>query len=266
MIVPASLFDDLQKIRAQSPLILNLTNFVSMDLVANGLLALGASPVMAHAPEELPEMVQIASAVAINIGTLDAHWIPSFELAAELSCQHDKPTVLDPVGAGASLYRTKTARSLLEKGVRHLRGNASEIAAVFGDIRDTKGTDSLLSSSAIATWASEVAASRDLTLVVSGPVDYVFSGKESGQVENGHPWMTKVTAMGCLSTAVVATFRAVNPSPLKSSLHAMATLGICGELAREISQGPGSFRTAFLDSLSSLSLTEIEKRLLPVSL
>jgi len=257
-----TVISDLNKIKNQSPLIHNITNYVAMNITANALLAIGASPVMAQALEEVEDMVNIASAVVINIGTLSPPWVKAMTLAIKAAAKKNIPVVLDPVGAGATPYRTETARRLLETGpVAIVRGNASEIRALVESGARTKGVDSLEAAEAAIEAARELSIKSGAVVSVSGPVDYVV--KEAGliSVYNGHPLMPRVTGLGCTATALTAAFASVNRNYLEAAAGAMSVMGLAGELAAQDCHGPASFEVAFLDWLFRLSPEEISARL-----
>jgi hydroxyethylthiazole kinase len=253
---------DIQRIRERAPLVHNITNYVVMNTTANALLALGASPVMAHAEEEVAEMSAIAGALVLNIGTLSPAWITAMFRAGETARARGVPIVLDPVGAGATTLRTSTARRLFEElRPAVTRGNASEIRALAIDERGTKGVDSAHGPEAAMGAADELAARYGGVVVVSGAVDVVRSGARTSRVRNGAAIMTRVTGMGCSATALIGAFAAVNPSAHDASANAMATMGIAGEMAAEQARGPGSFLPLFLDALASLDEAGIRERL-----
>ncbi len=262
-----AVWNDIQRIRAEAPLVHNITNYVVMNTTANALLAAGASPVMAHAAEEVEEMVGIARALVINIGTLSAGWIESMLRAGREAVRRKVPIVLDPVGSGATRLRTATVERLIaEAPPAIIRGNASEIRSLVSAEQATKGVDSThrAEESVDAAWA--LARRCRCVVSVSGATD-VIVGSEAGKeivirVRNGHAWMPRVTGMGCTASALTGAFAAVNPSPLRAAAHAMALNGIAGELAGERAQGPGTFQAAFLDALFRLDAGEIERRLL----
>lgn len=262
LITAQSLWNDLQLIRQKSPLVHSITNYVVMNSTANALLALGASPIMAHAAEEMEEMVGISNALVLNIGTLDSVWIQSMHKAAQAALQKKIPIILDPVGSGASKLRTETCREFLKKGYPTIvRGNGSEIQSLINDLAQTKGVDSTLHSDA-ATEAGKVLSKQyHCAVSISGEIDVNIKENEIAVIKNGHPIMTKITGMGCTSTTYVAAFSAVNSNPLQACTHAMALMGIAGELAHSRSQGPGSFQSAFYDSVFHLKLSEIETHL-----
>jgi hydroxyethylthiazole kinase len=248
-----ALWDNLAALRAKAPLVHNITNYVVMNSTANGLLALGASPLMAHAPEELEDMVAIAGALVINMGTLSAPWVESMRLAQGLALKRGIPVVFDPVGAGASRYRTSTARDLLHSGPPTvIRGNASEIMALAAGSGATKGVDSTDAAESALDAARALAAQNHCVVVISGATDYIVQAGRVAYVQNGHPLMAKVTGMGCLSTTYVAAFAATLADPFEAGVSAMAVMGITGELAAQHCAGPGSFWSGFLDQVYGL--------------
>lgn len=252
----------LEQLRAAKPVVHNITNFVSMDIAANALLALGASPIMAHAPEELEDLLSIAGALVLNIGTLDRALMESCTSAAEIANRRKLPVILDPVGAGASSLRTEGALSLLRsKVVSVLRGNASEIAALAGGSEKTKGVDSTADSSSVTDQGRRLAQAFGCVTVVSGKKDFILNGEGNGLViENGHVLMPFVTALGCTTSSFIGAFAAVTPDFTAAAACGMIIAGIAGELAAEKAQGPGSFRMHFIDALYSLDAGIIEKR------
>ncbi|UQA55292.1 hydroxyethylthiazole kinase [Polyangium aurulentum] len=246
-------WQSLQKIRATGPLIHNITNYVVMNSTANALLALGASPAMVHAAEEVQDFVTIARALVINIGTLSPMWIASMKLAAADADSLGKPWVLDPVGAGATPWRTLVAQQLAQIGPTVLRCNASEVLALAAENREpTRGVDSTVASHAVLDTAQRLAQIYRTVVVVSGAIDYVTDGERVLEVHNGHPMMTRVTGLGCTATALVGAFLAVQQDALLAAAQAMATLGLAGEIAAERSPGPGSLQLHLLDALYTL--------------
>jgi hydroxyethylthiazole kinase len=251
----------LAEIRAQAPLIHNITNYVVMNSTANALLALGASPVMAHAIEEVEEMVRLSRALVINIGTLSDAWVEAMSLAARVAVEQGIPLVLDPVGCGATAYRTKVARGLLEIARPSvIRGNASEIRALARCAGRTKGVDSLHSPDEVFDEARDLARSLDCVVSVSGPVDLIVTADRVAHIHNGHPLMTRVTGMGCTASALSGAFLAVESNAFEAAIQAMVTMGVTGELAAERALGPGSFQMHFLDVLHGLQEADILQR------
>lgn len=258
MIDAKSISTDLKAVREQSPLVHNITNYVVMNNTANALLAVGASPVMAHAPEEVADMVQIASALVINMGTLSRHWVDAMLLAGKAAKEKGIPVVFDPVGVGATPYRNEVAAQILEQCRPDIiRGNASEIMALANTKTRTKGVDSIMTSRSALDSANELAGRNEAVVVISGPEDFITDGIRVHTIKNGSLLMPKVTGMGCTATALTGAFAAVNSDALNAAAHAMAVMGIAGELATDKSSGPGSLQLQFIDMLYQLSEADI---------
>lgn len=256
------IWTDIQKIRSQAPLVHNITNYVVMNTTANALLSLGASPVMAHAIEEVEEMIGFAGALVINIGTLSAPWIEAMVKAGRKANERKIPVILDPVGSGATKLRTTTALKLIDEiHPAVIRGNASEIRSLLRSGPGGKGVDSRHTSEEVLEEARGLSKSAGCVVSVSGAVDLIVEGDTVVRVENGHRMMTKVTGMGCTASAITGAFAAVNPVPLKAAAHAMALMGIVGEMTAEKSAGPGSFQLNFLDILYLIQESDIKRRL-----
>ncbi len=229
-----------------------------MHTTANALLAAGASPIMAHAEEELPEMLGMASALVLNIGTLDTRWIASMRRAGTLAREKNIPTVLDPVGAGASRLRTETALMLLDVArPAVLRGNASEIMALAGSQAAGRGVDSLCGSEAALAAARILAATYGCVVSVSGEQDLITDGTVLLHIVGGSPLMTRVTGMGCTSTAITAAClagaRRAGLSALIGAAAGMSMMAEAGDRSAARCAGPGSFLIHFLDALSDLT-------------
>jgi hydroxyethylthiazole kinase len=253
---------DLRRIRTERPLVHNITNYVAMNPTANALLAIGASPVMAHALEEVEEMVSLARALVINIGTLSRPWVQAMIKAGKVARRRKIPVVLDPVGCGATRYRTTVAQKLLREAAPTIvRGNASEIRSLLGRKGDTKGVESRQTPDAVLNEARALSHSAGCVVSVSGAVDLIVEGDTITQIANGHPLMARVTGMGCTASAITGAFAAVNPQSGNAAARAMAVMGIAGEMAAERSGGPGSFQMHFLDALSVIRESDIAKRL-----
>lgn len=263
----AALWTDLQAVRRQAPLVHNITNFVVMNYSANALLAVGASPVMAHAKEEVQDMVGIAQALVLNIGTLEPDWIASMRLALQAARQRGVPTVLDPVGVGATPYRNAAIGELLRSGAPSVvRGNGSEVMSVAGLAAATRGVDSAASSGEALDAARALARDLQAVVCISGADDHVVDGGGRwATLSNGHPWMTKVTGVGCSASALVGAFCAVQADRWRATLSAMAVLGVVGELAAERTQaagaGVGRLQIELLDGLQLLDEAAFKQRL-----
>jgi hydroxyethylthiazole kinase len=258
----AAVADDLRAVRERAPLVHNVTNLVVMQQTANALLAIGASPIMAHAEAELGELVACAGALVLNIGTLDAPWIRAMEAALDAARSRALPVVLDPVGAGASRLRTDTATRLLEAGgVTILRANASEVLAVAGAAGATRGVDSTHSPDAARDAAHGLAGRYGCAVVVSGAVDLCIDRTREVRVSNGVAMMTRITGMGCTASALCGAFAAVQADALRAAVDAMAVMGVAGELAFAAAQGPGTMAASFFDALHRIGLAELDRLL-----
>ncbi|MEI6560858.1 MAG: hydroxyethylthiazole kinase [Verrucomicrobiota bacterium] len=253
---------DLSAVREKAPLVHNITNFVVMNVTANALLALGASPIMAHAAEELDELLGIVSALVLNIGTLDSCWIESMGQAAAAAGKRGVPIVLDPVGAGASRLRTETALALIQtQRPAILRANPSEIMALAGAAGATKGVDSTHRPDEAAEAARSLAKSLGCVVVASGATDFLTDGASDVRISGGTPLMPRITGMGCTSSALVGAFAAVAASPLDAATAGMAVMKVAAEMAAEKASGPGTLQVHFLDALHNLSQDDLVRRL-----
>lgn len=245
---------DLEKavvtLRQTKPLILCLTNHVTMDFMANSLLSLGAAPIMTQDERELEELVQICHAVNLNIGTLDQAFIERAHTIARLAQQYKKPLILDPVGAGATAVRTESSKSLMSSA-NIVRGNASEIMALTANIHKTLGVEATHQVSDAVQSANLLANALQCTLVVSGEEDYLTNGQKEARLSFGSSLMPLVTGMGCTLTAVIAAFRAVISDAYEAAYLATAYYSLCGSIAAQKTNKPGSFRTLFIDELYS---------------
>ncbi|WP_048146833.1 hydroxyethylthiazole kinase [Pyrococcus abyssi] len=249
----------LNEVRKRKPLVHNITNFVVMNTTANALLALGASPVMAHAEEELEEMIGLADAVVINIGTLDSWWRKSMIKAVEIANEMKKPIVLDPVGAGATKLRTKVALEILDRGVTVLKGNFGEISSLLGEFGKTRGVDSSeYDEEKAKVLALSAAKEFNTTVAVTGAVDYVSDGGKVFAIYNGHKLLERVTGTGCIVTAITGAFVAVT-EPLRAAISSLVVFGIAAEKAYEEAKYPGSFHVKLYDWLYRIDGEVIRK-------
>lgn len=249
----------LEKVRVEKPLVHNITNFVVMNYTANALLSCGASPVMAHAFNEVKEMVGIARALVINIGTLEDEWVNSMIIAAGEASRRGIPVILDPVGAGATTLRTNAALRILKAGkISVIRGNASEVLAIADKNSHTKGVDSLHGVEDAVVAARVIAQQHKTVVAITGPTDVVTDGTAVIKVNNGHALMGHVTGTGCTATALIGAFCGVDSNYLKAAAAALAYFGVAGELAAKRTAAPGSFMIALLDELYSITPLEFE--------
>jgi hydroxyethylthiazole kinase len=254
--------DSLRRLREAKPLVHQITNYVVMNETANATLALGALPVMAHAREEVEEMTAIAGALVLNIGTLSPHWVDAMLLAGSAANARGIPVVLDPVGAGATTYRTETAKRLLDEvDVTVLRGNAGEIATLVGVDAEVRGVESIGTGVEPAELAREAGRRLGLVASVTGPVDHVSDGETVIRIENGDPLLAAVTGTGCMSSAITGCFLAVNRgAPLDAAVEALVAFGVAGEDAARGASGPGSFHVALYDALAALDPATLDER------
>jgi hydroxyethylthiazole kinase len=252
----------LRALRKQKPLVHQITNYVVMNETANATLALGALPVMAHAREEVEEMVGLASALVLNIGTLSEHWIEAMLLAGGVASARGIPVVLDPVGAGATTYRTDTARRILDDvRVTVLRGNPGEVATLVGADAEVRGVESIAAGLDSAELAREAGRQLGLVASVTGAIDHVSDGERVLAVANGHSLLAAVTGTGCMSSALTGCFLAAKrEEPLEAAAEALAAFGVAAEDAADGAGGPGTFHARLYDALAALDSETLDGR------
>jgi len=252
----------LRTVRERKPLVHQITNYVVMNETANATLALGALPVMAHAVEEVEEMARLASALVLNIGTLSRHWVESMILAGVTATERGIPVVLDPVGAGATGYRTATAQRILDAvGVTVLRGNPGEVATLVGAEAEVRGVESLGAGLESAELARTAARRLGVVASVTGAVDHVSDGDRVLAVSNGDALLATVTGTGCMSTALTGCFLAAKPdAPLEAAAEALAAFGAAAEEAAAGAGGPGTFHARLYDALYALDPETLDGR------
>ncbi len=250
---------DLAAIRERKPLVHQITNFVVMNETANATLAIGALPVMAHAVQEVEEMASAASALVLNIGTLSDEWVEAMVLAGRAANRAGVPVVLDPVGAGATAYRTETARNLVEDlEIAVVRGNSAEIATLAGRKAEIRGVEAIGAGGG-TELAQEAARALGCVVAVTGPVDHVSDGERALAIANGHELLATLTGTGCMSTAITGCFLGVRTDdPLEAAAEALVAFGVAGEEAARKAKGPGSFHVALYDALYSLDPQTID--------
>jgi hydroxyethylthiazole kinase len=252
----------LRLIRERKPLVHQITNYVVMNETANATLALGALPVMAHAREEVEEMVALASALVLNIGTLSPPWVDAMLVAGKAANVAGVPVVLDPVGAGATRYRTDTAKRLLsEVDVAVVRGNQGEVATLVGVAAEVRGVESIGGGGEPAELARAAARALEVVASVTGAVDHVSDGERVLAIANGHALLASVTGTGCMSSAMTGCFLAAKPDvPLEAAAEALAAFGLAAEDAAREAQGPGSFHMRLYDALAALDPATLDER------
>ena len=252
--------ENLKSLREKKPLIHNITNYVVMNYTANALLACGASPVMAHASEEVEEMVSFAGALVLNIGTLTPYWVDSMLKAGKRANELNVPVILDPVGSGATKLRTDSAKRLIDElSIKVVRGNASEVLSLAHEGSKTKGVDSIHTVDEAADAALVLSKELNITLAITGKVDLITDGERIYRVSNGHDLMGYCTGTGCTATVLIGAFLAVDSDPVTATTTALAYFGLVGEKAATKAQSPGSFQIAMLDALYTIDEKQMEE-------
>lgn len=259
------------KVRNTVPLVHSITNYVTVNDVANILLACGGSPIMADDEAEVEDVTSICGGLNINIGTLNSRTIASMVKAGKKANALEHITVLDPVGAGASALRTDTARRLLEE-VRFtvIRGNVSELKALYGQESSTKGVDADVADrvteenlSAMVAFVQELSKKTGAVVAMTGAIDIVADETKAYVIRNGKALMSKITGMGCMLSGVVAAYCAANPDAvLDGAAAAVAAMGLCGEIAYdrlEQKDGTSTYRTYIIDAMSNLDDETLEE-------
>ncbi|MTI17825.1 hydroxyethylthiazole kinase [Rhodobacteraceae bacterium RKSG542] len=259
MTLLTSVCETLGAIRAQSPLVHNMTNIVVANNTANALLTIGASPAMVDGPVEAPELASVAGALVVNVGTVTPAQAEAMKLATAAAHSAGRPWVLDPVAVGALSFRTQLAKELLENKPSVIRGNASEIMAMAGLGAGGKGVDSTASSESALDGAKRLAKESGAVVVVSGPTDFITDGERVASVSNGHEMMPYVTGLGCTATALTGATLAVCEDPFIAAISAMVFLGLVGELAADKSRGPATLQLEIIDGLYTLTQQNIRE-------
>jgi len=248
------LTDLFKSVRERRPLVHHITNYVTVNDCANITICAGGAPVMADAPEEVAEMTSFAGALVLNIGTLNAEQVESMILAGGMANDRKIPVILDPVGAGATRFRTATVQRLMDElKISVLKGNAGEIGVLAGAGGKVRGVDSHGLAGDVAAIAKDFAKSARLIVSVSGETDIVTDGKRTLLVTNGHPLMGSISGTGCMAASVTGVFCAVSDDLLNASAAALAAFGIAGERAAAEAKGPFTFKTSLFDELAGLT-------------
>lgn len=262
MDIVSRICDDLATLRANKPLIHSITNYVVMNETANAILCLGALPVMAHAREEVEEMVSMAGALVLNIGTLEPDWVDAMESAGRKANERGIPVILDPVGVGATRLRTESSKRLLDNvKVSIVRGNAAEIASIMGIASEIRGVESIGTSEIAESIAERFTSTFGCTVAITGAVDVVSDGCRTAKISNGHPMLGKVVGTGCMSDVIVASFAAVQSDSFTAAVGGLVAFGIAGELAAEVAgDKPGTFHVELYNSLYALDAGTIRAR------
>ncbi len=251
----------LDRVRKQKPLVHHLTNWVTIYDCANIVKIFGASPVMAHAPEEVADMTSLAGALVLNIGTLTSDFIEAMKLAVKSANQRNIPVILDVCGAGATGFRDKKVAELLDAGrIDVIKGNSSEIARVAGIDVSTKGVDSTDVDADLTEIAQELAKKRNCVVVITGQTDIVADKQKVLKIKNGHEIMSHVVGTGCMAASVIGTFAAVSDELAEGISAGLCCYGIAAECAAETSGGPGSFKENLFDCIFSLDTQTVDKK------
>jgi hydroxyethylthiazole kinase len=246
------------RLRQERPLIHHITNFVTMNDVANVTLHVGAYPVMAHAGEEVAEMVAKAQALVLNTGTPTWPRLQAMLVAGRRANELRIPVVLDPVGVGATqMRRQANERLLVELDVAIVRGNAAEIGALAQAGGAAKGVESVAAVAQAAAVTRQLAQSRGMVVAMTGARDTASDGERLVAVDNGHQWLTTLTGTGCMVTAVMAAFAGMTPDPLLAAVAGLVTYGVAAQRAAERASGPASFKVTLFDTLYHLTADHI---------
>ncbi len=250
-----------EKIRKSKPLILNLTNYVTMDCVANALLAIGAAPIMSEEMGELDELISYAHSININVGTLHSSFLERAEYALATASTLKKVIVLDPVGCGATKIRTNASQKFI-KYADVVRGNASEIISLNDDNKiSTLGVESQNTTQEAENSANSLVEKHNITTIVSGATDIIVKKDSIKYLSFGSPLMQYITGIGCTLSAITAAFCSVETDLFQASLLSTAFYGLCGEQAEQKASCPGSFKVAFLDAIYSPNFEFMRERL-----
>ncbi|WP_127534473.1 hydroxyethylthiazole kinase [Paenibacillus kobensis] len=252
----------LHEVRSRNPLVTSMTNVVVTNFTANGLLALGASPIMAYAKEEVADIAKISGALVLNIGTLNETDVAAMKIAGASANEHGVPVIFDPVGAGATAYRTRVSQEIMSGlNVAAIRGNAAEVANVVGQAWQIKGVDAGAGDGNIVELAQTAARQLKTVAVITGKDDVVSNGTDTYVIHNGDAILTRVTGTGCLLTSVIGAFAAVEPDLVQASAAALVVYGVAAEIAASETkeQGPGSFQIEFLNQLALISADDIQR-------
>lgn len=254
---------NLSSIKERSPLIHHITNYVTVNDCANIVLAIGGSPVMADDLEEVAEMVGFASALVLNIGTLNSRTIESMLVAGRRAKELGVPVILDPVGVGATKLRTNTAEKLIkELKPEVIRGNMSEIKVLAGQNAAIKGVDSLADEQGSSIIARNFASELSCVIAITGKTDVVSDGRQVCLLDNGHPILADVTGTGCMTSSLVAAFCGVTNDYFTASVAGILSMGIAGEMAQSslrCGEGIGTFRARLFDSIYNLAPETLAK-------
>lgn len=260
----------LENLQKKSPLVHNITNYVTVNDCANLLIACGASPIMADDVEEVEEITTISTGLNINIGTLNQRTIPAMILAGKKANLLHHPVVFDPVGAGASTLRTETAKKLMDEvNFSVIRGNISELKALSQGDSSTKGVDAdvkdaVVSVDSLVSFAKEASQHVGAVVAITGEIDVISDGETAYLIQNGHPMMSKVSGTGCMLSALVGAYISANPDELLlATATAVAAMGVAGQVAFERlkpEDGNSSYRNYIIDAIYNMDGNMLENK------
>jgi hydroxyethylthiazole kinase len=258
--VKYSASDILEKVRLQKPIVHHITNWVTTYDCANIVKVFGASPVMAHAKEEVADMAGIASALVLNIGTLTEDLVEAMLLAAKSANRKGIPVVLDVCGAGATKFRNDMCSKILDEvKVGIIKGNASEIASISGENVQTRGVDAAAVEKDLREVAARLAKKMSCTVVITGIEDIVADGKRVVIVKNGHSMMTNIVGTGCMAASVIGTFAAVEEDMVEASVAGLVCYEVAAEVAAKAATGPGTFKEKLFDAVFNIDEDTINR-------
>jgi hydroxyethylthiazole kinase len=248
----------LSTVRQRQPVVHAISNWVTASDVANALHAVGARPIMAFTPEEVEEIASAADVLVLNLGTPSPLGIESMLRAGHQAMALGRPVIFDPVGVGASQFRMNSSKRIVsELHLTVIKGNRAEIGCLTGRGGKLAGIDAVRGPEDLLTAAEDLSKTSGAVVAVSGPQDLIVFSRQKVIVENGHPMMARVTGLGCILTALIGAFAAVEDDPMVATVGATAFLGLAGEQAALQAKGPGTFKTTLLDILFTLTPEEM---------
>lgn len=251
------------QISERPPLVHHITNVVTVNDCANATLSMGGKPVMADSPEEARDMAEMASSLVINIGTLSVSSNQAMIEAGEKATEKEIPIILDPVGAGATDFRTKQIQYLLKKTQPAvICGNMSEMLAIAGLESNGKGVDSGDRMEGARELAERLAKDYQTIIAITGPEDVISDGKQTYQLTNGNEWLSRVTGTGCMTTSLIGVFAGATQEYLTAAVAGVAVMGLAGETAfasLKEGEGIGTFKMRLFDALSLTTDQTLEK-------
>ncbi len=253
--------DHLIFLRKKVPLVHQITNYVTVNDCANITLCTGGSPVMTDAIEDVEDMVGLASALVLNIGTLNERTVESMIIAGKAANKKKIPVILDPVGVGATKYRTEVAlRILKEVKVSIIKGNGGEIGVLSGLGGEVRGVDSVSTSDEPAILVKELAKQTGCVVAMSGEKDYVSDGEQVAEISNGTDFMGKVSGTGCMLSSAMGCFAGTTKDMFAAAVNAMVVFSVAGEFATNHASGPGTFKAAFMDAMYNLDAKVVDAK------